>query len=54
MAYRKNNWRKVAEISLFPNITHTMEKMDRKENRNRKIMGDNWVNLLKKVWGELI
>ena len=41
----------IAEISQFPNITHTMEKMGWKENRIRKIMGDNWVNLLKEVWG---
>ena len=39
------------EIKDYPNLTGTMEKRGWKEGRIRKLMGENWVRLLKEVWG---
>ncbi|MBM3571079.1 MAG: membrane dipeptidase [Alphaproteobacteria bacterium] len=38
-------------IGEFPNLTQTMEKRRWPERRIRKVMGENWVRLLKDVWG---
>ena len=39
------------EIKDYPNLTATMEKRGWKEGRMRKIMGENWLRLLKEIWG---
>ena len=39
------------EIKDYPNLTATMEKRGWKESRIRKVMGENWVRVLKEVWG---
>ena len=39
------------EIKDYPNLTAAMEKRGWKEARIRKLMGENWVRLLKDVWG---
>ena len=39
------------EIKDYPNLTAAMEKRGWKESRIRKVMGENWVRLLKDVWG---
>jgi membrane dipeptidase len=39
------------EIKDYPNLTATMAKRGWKEARIRKVMGENWVRLLKEVWG---
>ena len=38
-------------IKDYPNLTATMEKRGWKEARIRKVMGENWVRVLKEVWG---
>ena len=38
-------------IGDFPNLTATMEKRGWPESRIRKVMGENWVRVLKDVWG---
>jgi membrane dipeptidase len=39
------------EIKDYPNLTAAMEKRGWKEERIRKVMGENWVRVLKAVWG---
>jgi membrane dipeptidase len=39
------------EIKDYPNLTAAMQKRGWKEQRIRKVMGENWVRLLKEVWG---
>jgi membrane dipeptidase len=39
------------EIKDYPNLTAAMQKRGWKEARIRKLMGENWVRLLKEVWG---
>ena len=39
------------EIKDYPNLTAAMLKRGWKEPRIRKVMGENWVRLLKEVWG---
>lgn len=39
------------EIKDYPNLTAAMLKRGWKEARIRKVMGENWVHLLKEVWG---
>jgi membrane dipeptidase len=39
------------EIKDYPNLTAAMDRRGWKEARIRKIMGENWVRLLKEVWG---
>ena len=38
-------------IGDLPNLTMTMEKRQWSEGRIRKVMGGNWLQLLKDVWG---
>lgn len=38
-------------IGEFPNLTRTMVKRGWSESRIRKILGENWLRLLKEVWG---
>ncbi len=39
------------EIKDYPNLTAAMVKRGWKEPRIRKVMGENWVRLLREVWG---
>jgi membrane dipeptidase len=39
------------EIKDYPNLTAAMDKRGWKEARIRKVMGENWVRVLKEVWG---
>lgn len=41
----------IREIKDYPNLTAAMQKRGWKESRIRKVMGENWVRLLKEVWG---
>jgi len=38
-------------IGDFPNLTATMQKRGWPESRIRKVMGENWLRMLKEVWG---
>lgn len=38
-------------IGDFPNLTAAMEKRGWAETRIRKVMGENWLRVLKEVWG---
>ena len=38
-------------IQDFPELTNNMEQRGWHESRIRKVMGENWVSFLKKVWG---
>ena len=38
-------------IGDFPNLTAAMEKRGWPEDRIRKVMGENWLRVLKDVWG---
>lgn len=42
----------IRELKDYPNLTAAMQKRGWKESRIRKVMGENWVRLLKEVWGE--
>ncbi|MGD2270808.1 MAG: dipeptidase [Desulfobacterales bacterium] len=42
----------IRTIAEFPNLTSAMEKTGWSEAKIRKIMGTNWVRVLKEVWGE--
>jgi membrane dipeptidase len=39
------------EIGDFPNLTAAMQRRGWSEGRIRKVMGENWVQLLEDVWG---
>jgi membrane dipeptidase len=39
------------KIGDFPNLTATMQKRGWPETRIRKVMGENWLRVLKDVWG---
>jgi membrane dipeptidase len=41
----------IRTIGDMPNLTAAMEKRGWKEGRIRKVLGENWVRLLKDVWG---
>ena len=41
----------IRTIGEMPNLTAAMEKRGWKEGRIRKVIGENWVRLLKEVWG---
>jgi len=41
----------IRTVGEFPNLTEALLKDGFSESQVRKIMGDNWVNLLKEVWG---
>jgi len=38
-------------IGEFPNLTAAMERRGWPESRIKKIMGENWLALLRTVWG---
>ena len=38
-------------IGDFPNLTAAMERRGWSEGRIRKVMGGNWLRLLRDVWG---
>lgn len=42
----------IRTIGEFPNLTEALLRHGFSERQVRKIMGENWVNLLKEVWGE--
>lgn len=42
----------IRTIGEFPNLTETLLKRGHGERRVRKIMGENWLRLLKDVWGQ--
>jgi membrane dipeptidase len=42
----------IASIAEFPNITAIMERRYWSEERILKVLGQNWVALLREVWGE--
>ncbi len=42
----------IRTIGEFPNLTAAMEKAGWAEAKIRKVMGANWVRVLKEVWGE--
>lgn len=64
ITHDKGNGRKLTEfgeirnpaglqtIGEFPNLTRAMEKAGWPEDRIAKIMGENWVRLLRDVWGD--
>jgi membrane dipeptidase len=41
----------IRRIEDFPNLTMAMERRAWPEMRIRKVMGENWLRLLKEVWG---
>lgn len=42
----------IRTVGEFPNLTETLLNRGHSERVVRKIMGENWVNVLKDVWGE--
>jgi membrane dipeptidase len=44
--------RGIGRISELPNVTAAMERRGWPETRIRKVLGENWMSLLKEVWGE--
>jgi membrane dipeptidase len=42
----------IRTLGEFPNLTATMLKHDWSEQKIRKVMGENWINVLIDVWGE--
>lgn len=42
----------IRTVGEFPNLTEALLNAGFSETQVRKIMGENWVNLLKEVWGE--
>ena len=41
----------IRKIGDFPNLTAAMEKARWPERKIRAVMGENWVRVLKEVWG---
>jgi membrane dipeptidase len=41
----------IRTIGEFPNLTAAMERAGWTESRIRKVMGGNWVNTFREVWG---
>jgi membrane dipeptidase len=41
----------IRTIGEFPNLTDAMERAGWTESRIRKVMGGNWVNTFREVWG---
>ena len=41
----------IARIGETPNLTAAMERAGWKEDRIKKVMGENWLQVLKEVWG---
>ena len=48
---RVQNPEGIRTIDEFPNLTRAMEKAGWTGEKIRKIMGTNWVRILKEVWG---
>jgi len=48
---RVSNPEGLSTIGQFPNLTAAMERAGWSEARIRKVMGENWVRVLKEVWG---
>lgn len=46
------NPKDIRTVGEFPNLTEALLRHGFSETQVRKIMGDNWVTLLKDVWGE--
>ena len=42
----------IRTISEMPNLTAAMQRAAWPEAKIRKVMGENWVKVLKEVWGE--
>jgi len=42
----------IRTIGEFPNLTATMQKRGWNEGRIRKVLGENWIRVLKDAWGE--
>ena len=42
----------IRTVGEFPNLTETLLKRGMSERVVRKVMGENWVRVLKDVWGE--
>ncbi len=42
----------IRRIGDFPNLTAAMEQAGWSETKIRKVIGENWVSVLKEVWGE--
>ena len=42
----------IRTIGEFPNLTRAMQKAGWSEQKVRRIMGENWLRLLREVWGE--
>ena len=42
----------IRTVGEFPNLTETLLKRGMPERVVRKVMGENWVRVLKDVWGE--
>ena len=42
----------IRTVGEFPNLTETLLTRGHSARVVRKIMGENWVNVLKDVWGE--
>ncbi len=42
----------IRTIGEFPNLTAAMERAGWSESRIRKVLGENWLAVLKDVWGE--
>ena len=42
----------IRTVGEFPNLTETMLKRGMSERVVRKVMGENWVRVLREVWGE--
>jgi len=38
-------------VAKYPNLTDAMERAGWSEDRIRKIIGGNWMRLLRQVWG---
>ena len=45
------NLKGMETLACFPNITAALVRAGWEETRIRKVLGENWVNLLKEVWG---
>ncbi len=42
----------IRTVGDFPNLTEALLRRGFSERRVQKIMGENWVRVLKEVWGE--
>jgi membrane dipeptidase len=42
----------IQTLGEFPNLTEALLQGGFSERQTQKIMGDNWVDLLRTVWGE--